>query len=178
MKHGFSRFGPLSPREQLHQRMRGPGTLAMLLPTIFATLFLFTIVVTLNKASSLTRGGKLVRIINVDDVFPAESVDQHKKKQYFEAPPPPSPEAVLAAGSGVEPPILLEAPPGISQTLSTGWDSGSLNPKLLGFDRSTVEPETGIAQRPAASRPLMIPVRELEFPDVAPNTELTPQPTP
>jgi hypothetical protein len=110
MSHGFSRFGPPPARDRLHARMKGPGTLSMLLPTILATLFLFVVVVTLNKATSLTRGGKIVRLLNVDDVFPTqESVEQNRKKEFWELTvPPPSPDAVLGFRETLSPPVLEE----------------------------------------------------------------------
>jgi hypothetical protein len=153
MSHGFSRFGPPSARDRFHQQARPAGTLAMILPTIFATLFMFTIVVTLNKAGNMSRGGKIVRLLNVDDVFPTQlDVEQNRKKEYWElTPPPPSPEAVMGFRETLPPPVLEE--PATVQPLAA--------------PTTVVPPRTQPAQRTTS-----IPTTEIQLPTVAPDTSL------
>jgi len=149
MSHGFSRFGPPPARERLHRQMRGPGTLSMLLPTIFATLFLFVVVVTLNKATSMTRGGKIVRLMNVDDVFQTPAaVEQNRKKEFWELTvPPPSPESVLIHVD-YNIPVLVEPPPSPVQLPDTSFRPHS------------------------APRVTDIPTPEIQLPTVTPDTAL------
>jgi len=150
MSHGFTRFGPPSARDRFHQQSRPAGTLAMILPTIFATLFMFTVVVTLNKAGNMSRGGKIVRLLNVDDVFPTQlDVEQNRKKEYWELMvPPPSPEADMIH-LDYEMPDLVEGPaPSPVQTPATS------------------------AQTQQAPRVLGIPTAEVPAPSVAPDTSL------
>jgi hypothetical protein len=156
MSHGFSRFGQAPARERLHRQMRGPGTISMLLPTIAATLFMFTVVITLNKASSLTRGGKIVRLMNVDDVFPTrESVEQNRKKEFWELTvPPPSPDAVLE-GEPAVPQLVETVIHSISDTFHDGDRSSELRPEI-----------------PLPSRPLPAIKTDLQPPTVAPDTSL------
>jgi hypothetical protein len=155
MSHGFSRFGPPPARERLHRQMRGPGTISMLLPTIVATLFMFTVVITLNKASSLTRGGKVVRLMNVDDVFPTpESVEQNRKKEFWELTvPPPSPDAVLEGSEAIRLPTLEE-------------------PSASVASRPAPMPAPASRTKPAMSRTLRIAAPEIQLPTVAPDTSL------
>ncbi|HUG09576.1 MAG TPA: hypothetical protein VMM36_01110 [Opitutaceae bacterium] len=176
--------------------MRGPGTISMLLPTIVATLFMFTVVITLNKASSLTRGGKIVRLMNVDDVFPTpESVEQNRKKEFWELTvPPPSPDAVLEAVSGESTlPVLIE---GSLQRRATSrlllpqpdpmWehrvleidDSKPLTPpqRQLPLEYGALEfdgpmPSASAQSRPA-SRATSVPTPRIQPPAVAPDTSL------
>lgn len=126
----------------------------MLLPTILATLFMFTVVITLNKASSLSRGGKIIRLISVDDLFPTEAeVEAMRKKPYYEATPPPSPEAVLGALEPATVPLLVEEPPA---------------PAVL--------PVPPARSQSAATTPRVtsIPVADIPLPIVSPDTSLPP----
>lgn len=177
MSHGFSRFGPPSARDRFHQQSRPAGTLAMILPTIFATLFMFTIVVTLNKAGNMSRGGKIVRLLNVDDVLPTQlDVEQNRKKEYWEiTPPPPSPEAVMGAQESLGLPALLE-PDALEETIPGGgyWPP----PELPEFDPSTVKPDLEIVPVPtprtasASGRPLGVETTAIQPPAVTPDTSL------
>lgn len=156
MSHGFSRFGQPSARERFHQQTRDKGSLALFLPTILATLFLFTIVIALNKATSMANG-KIIRLINVDDVYPTTAdAESHAKKAFWETPPPPSPEAVLAARPVPPPPELaVEAP-------------------MVEHGPVPVPSVT-----PAPSPSLRIETNGLPMPAVAPDTSLpTPAPRP
>jgi hypothetical protein len=156
MSHGFSRFGPPSARDRFHQQTRPAGTLAMLLPTILATLFMFTVVITLNKASSLTRGGKIVRLMSVDDVFPTQlDVEQNRKKEFWElTPPPPSPDWVLM-GMTVAP---LQVP--VLEEPITNQPAPAPMP--------VVQPRS-VAPEP---RTTSIPTPEIKLPAAAPDTSL------
>lgn len=152
MRHGFSRFGLPSARERFHKQSHRGGSWTILLPTITATLFLFTLVVVLNKTTALTRGGKIVRLLSVEEVFPSQDVEQHKKKEFWEQPTPPSPDWLLEVEEGLETPVLEEPGPGA--------------------DFPSV-PATR-----ASSRSLMIEISEIEAPFVSPNTDLPVPPTP
>ena len=114
MSHGFSRFGQPSARERFHQQTQSKGSLVLFLPTVLATLFLFTAVVALNKATSWSNG-KIVRLINVDDVYPTTAdAEKHSKKAYWETVPPPSPEEVIRRNKisvDYGPPVLADKAP-------------------------------------------------------------------
>lgn len=156
MRHGFSRFGPPSARERLHRQARGSGSLAMILPTIFVTLFLFVVVVTLNKAGSISRGGKIIRLLSVEDVFPSQDLETNRKKEFWEQPPPPTPReggSDLPEGFRSRPPVFEE-------------------PRPLPVFVPVAQPAA------VPSRTLTIETREIEMPDVAPDTEIAPQPAP
>jgi len=189
MSHGFTRFGPPSARDRFHQQSRPAGALAMLLPTIFATLFMFTIVVTLNKAGNMSRGGKIVRLLNVDDVFPTQlDLEQNRKKEYWElTPPPPSPEAVLGAAKTVETPVLGSEGESVESRVSlTGAGLGdiplsripTLSQQATGMepDLRTLVIVSERLQEPAEARPASrvatVPTPAPQFPTVAPDTSL------
>ena len=173
MSHGFTRFGPAPARERLHRQMRGPGTISMLLPTIVATLFMFTVVITLNKASSLTRGGRVVRLMNVDDVFPTPAaVEQNRKKEFWElTDPPPSPDAVLGAQIA-EIPTLAEEPVEVLYW----YDDFSPPPEIPAPARPTLKIDFTEAilprQRTTTPRVSSVPIADLPPPAIAPDTSL------
>lgn len=178
MSHGFTRFGPPSARERFRKQARGGGTFAMLLPTILATLFMFTVVVTLNKATSLTRGGEIVRLLNVDDVFPTQlDVEQNRKKEFWELmPPPPSPDAVLADDSAVLQGITLYGslgPEGLhdSRFPPPEPDIAPLAPTTVPGFAPTTTPAPRITA-PSAPRTTSIPTPEIQLPVVSPDTSL------
>jgi hypothetical protein len=152
MSHSFSRFGRPSARERFHQKGRPSGSLAMFLPTVLATLFLFTVVIALNKATSMSNA-KIIRLINVDDVYPTpEAVETNRTKAFWEMPPPPSPDAVLAELPAQAPPVLVEesapvesgplrfapAPPAPARRLTIG--TGAISPPAVAPDTSLPTP--------------------------------------
>jgi len=132
---------------------RPASSIAMLLPTILATLFMFTVVITLNKASSLSRGGKIVRLISVDDMFPSlAEAEAMREKAYYELPPPPSPEAVLGTPAEQEIPTLQEPPlePDFGGRLSGNL---SVDRWWSAFEPESAPPTAG----PDTSMPISLP---------------------
>ena len=123
----------------------------MFLPTILATLFLFTAVIALNKLTSMSND-KLIRLINVDDVFPTKAdAERNSRKEFWELPPPPSPESVIARQASQPAPQSDGGP-----IEETGLD------EMAAPSRAT----------PAAIRPLPLIDAKIKMPEVQPDTSL------
>ena len=126
----------------------------MFLPTILATLFVFTAVIALNKLAGISNG-RIVHIISVDDVYatPAEA-EKNLKKEYWETPPPPSPESVIAmqaaarAANAASRPYLAEEPPApvpashVEPPVKVRIEPGALPMPEVKIDTSVGEPVT------------------------------------
>lgn len=149
MAHSFSRFRGPTARERFQKASRPAGNLALLFPTILATLFLFMVVVALNQQGSMSRGGKIIRLLSVEDVFPTQNLEEKTKKDFWEQPAPPTPSAAPVDSRDM--PVFVE-------------------PRPLPVFTPVSRPN------PAPSRSSSVYNHEIEMPDIAPNTEIAPQP--